>query len=588
MSELVKLRAATTLEDVARLLGFVPNGLSFVLYKIPEARKYTSFEIPKQNGGKRQIKAPEPRLALLQRRLANLLYACLDELKQGSPPARRSLAHGFEKKRSIISNANLHKRRRYVLNLDLKDFFPSINFGRVRGLFLKDKHFQLQPKVATILAQIVCHENGLPQGSPCSPVVSNLVGHLLDSRLARFAKIHKCTYSRYVDDLTFSTSRKDFPPQLANRITGSDAGWQLGAELRGKIEHCGFQINDTKTRMQFRASRQVTTGLMVNEKVNIRQEYWRAARQMSHELFTKGTYYRKVPAALAGGSAGDPPVRQELTGLATLEGILAHVYLVKKYTDWRKDSEKRKEPTAARRLYRDFLFYKSFVALDRPVIVPEGKTDSIYLRCAIRRLTGFHPKLGEISGGKFQSKIRLMSYSATVHDVLELGRGASQLEPFMKNFQKIMGRFRHAPLLHPVIILVDNDEGGKNLFGFVHSKTGIKVNFNSSEPFYYLGGNLYLVKTPETPAAPHTSCMETFFEQCVLDTVLDGKTFDLAKEHDAPGKYGKQRFATRVVEPKAGEIDFSGFVPLLDRIVAVLDHYAAPKDALAAAAGAAS
>jgi RNA-directed DNA polymerase len=111
---------------------------------------------------------------------------------------------------------------------------------------------------------------------------------------------------------------------------------------------------------------------------------------------------------------------------------------------------------------------------------------------------------------------------------------------------------------------------------------------DTTEPFYYLGLNLYLAKTPETPAAPHTSCMETFFEQCVLDTVLDGKTFDLAKEHDAPGKYGKQRFATRVVEPKAGEIDFSGFVPLLDRIVAVLDHHAAMKAAAAPAPAAAA
>ena len=81
----------------------------------------------------RLIKAPVPRLANLQRRLANLLYDCLDELTKGAPPARRSLAHGFEKKRSIITNASLHKRRRYVLNLDLQDFFPSINFGRVRG-----------------------------------------------------------------------------------------------------------------------------------------------------------------------------------------------------------------------------------------------------------------------------------------------------------------------------------------------------------------------------------------------------------------------------------------------------------------------
>jgi RNA-directed DNA polymerase len=231
---------------------------------------------------KRLIKAPEPHLALLQRRLANRLYECLDELKVGSPPPRRSLAHGFERKRSIITNANLHKRRRYVLNLDLEDFFPSINFGRVRGFFIKDKHFSLRPAVATILAQIACHENELPQGSPCSPVVSNLVGHLLDSRLARFAKMHKSTYSRYADDITFSTSRKDFPPELAFPVPGTTGEWQLGTELREKIEHSGFKINDKKTRMQFRGSRQVTTGLMVNEKVNIRQEYWRQARHMCH------------------------------------------------------------------------------------------------------------------------------------------------------------------------------------------------------------------------------------------------------------------------------------------------------------------
>lgn len=246
MPTLEKLRDAKTLDDVAHLLGFVPSGLSFVLYKISDAKKYTSFEIPKRGGGKRVIKAPEPRLALLQRRLATLLYDCLDELKKGAPPSRRSLAHGFEKKRSIITNANLHKRRRYVLNLDLEEFFPSINFGRVRGFFLKDKYFALQPKVATVLAQIACHENELPQGSPCSPVVSNLIGHLLDSRLARFARMHKCTYSRYADDITFSTSRKDFPPELAFPVPGTTAEWQLGLELREKIEHSGFKINNKK------------------------------------------------------------------------------------------------------------------------------------------------------------------------------------------------------------------------------------------------------------------------------------------------------------------------------------------------------
>ena len=197
------------------------------------------------------------KLSVYGRALGNLLYDCLDELKKGAPPVRRSLAHGFERERSIVTNANLHKRRRYVLNLDLEDFFPSINFGRVRGFFLKDKHFSLEAKVATIVAQIACHENALPQGSPCSPVVSNLIGHLLDSRLARFAKIYKCTYSRYADDITFSTSRKDFPPELAFVVPGTEAEWHLGRELRGKIEHSGFRIQrqeDSDANPRFKAS----------------------------------------------------------------------------------------------------------------------------------------------------------------------------------------------------------------------------------------------------------------------------------------------------------------------------------------------
>jgi len=156
VSKLQRLRDAKTLDNLARLLGFTLSGLSYVLYKVPSPAKYKSFEVPKRTGGNRQIKAPQPMLALLQRRLANLLYDCLDELKKATP-ARRSLAHGFERKRNIITNASLHKRRRYVLNLDLEDFFPSINFDRVRGFFLKDKHFALQTTVATIIAQIACH-----------------------------------------------------------------------------------------------------------------------------------------------------------------------------------------------------------------------------------------------------------------------------------------------------------------------------------------------------------------------------------------------------------------------------------------------
>lgn len=570
------------------MLGFTPSGLSFVLYKLPDSRKYTLFEVPKRDGGKRQIKAPEPSLSLLQRRLATLLTECLEELKKAKPP-RRPLAHGFEKGRSIITNAQLHKRRRYVFNLDLADFFPSINFGRVRGFFLKDKSFELKPPVATVLAQIACFQNELPQGSPCSPIISNLIGHVLDGRLARFAKAHKCTYSRYADDITLSTSRKDFPPEIAVPTAGGI--WQVSDELRARIKDAGFKINDKKTRMQFRGSRQVTTGLTVNEKVNIRQEYLRAARHMCKSLFTTGSYYRMMPATFGGGAIGDPPVKEVITSLNPLGGMLAHIYQVKDTADLRDDKLKKDKPTATRSLYFRFLFYRNFVAHTMPLIVPEGKTDSIYLRAAIQYLPAYRPRLGEIVGGKLETKIRFMKFSTTVHDVMQLGHGTSEQKFLITDYEKHLRAYSHAPLAHPVIVLFDNDDGAAKakLFGYAKSKGHSKIGFDSTDAFYYLGYNLYLVKTPEL-GSEKKSCIEDLFPPTLLKTPIDGKTVDPNKEHDEAGKYGKVVFAKRVVIPNAAAIDFSGFAPLLDRIVAVLDNHAglkmtpsAPRPAAAAA-----
>jgi RNA-directed DNA polymerase len=104
----------------------------------------------------------------VQEKLSVLLQDCLDEVNDAKQ-REDLIAHGFRRKRSIITNARQHRNRRYVFNIDLENFFPSINFGRVRGYFIRDKSFELDKDVATVIAQIACHENALPQGSPCSP-----------------------------------------------------------------------------------------------------------------------------------------------------------------------------------------------------------------------------------------------------------------------------------------------------------------------------------------------------------------------------------------------------------------------------------
>ena len=558
MTYLKKIREAHTLVDVAHILGVQPKTVSYLLYILPEATRYRSFEIPKRNGGKRLINAPEPRLKMVQRRLANVLYGCVAEAEKDAP-SRRPLAHGFAPCRSIFTNASVHKNRRYVLNLDLEDFFPSLNFGRVRGFFIKDKRFKLNEKVATVIAQIACHNNELPQGSPCSPIISNLLGHLLDVRLVRLAGKYKCTYSRYADDITFSTNLKDFPPALAKQNPEKPQHWELGSPLVKEIQDAGFKVNNDKTRMQLRGSRQETTGLIVNQKVNIRSEYYRKARAICHQLFSTGSYYISDP-------------ENPLENLNKIEGILSHIYYIKISASEKNEKKgstpkknKKEELTAIQKLYKRFLFYKHFVALEKPLIVTEGKTDPMYLRPAIRKLTKYHPRLGEVVDGKFSSAVRFLGHSGTVAKILELGGGASPIKQFIPTYEKTINSFKFRPLAHPVIILIDNDDEGKKVFNIDIIKDKFKrgISLKTSEPFYYLHENLYLVKTPEN-GKDGKSCIEDLFDQELHETIIDGKTFNT---------YSKTVFAKKVVIPNADKIDFSKFGKLLDRIVAVLDDY---------------
>jgi RNA-directed DNA polymerase len=577
VSKLGELKSVSTLTEFAALLDTPTRTLIYTLYKTPEASKYKSFPIAKKSDGERIIDAPIGKLKIYQRALANILYECDDEIQTG----RRPLSHAFRKGQSIVTNATVHKRRRFVLNLDLENFFPTLTFPRVRGFFIKDQSFALTPECATILAQIACFKGALPQGSPCSPIISDLVTRILDQRLARFAKQHRVTYSRYADDITFSTNEKTFPAAVAIGGGSPAEPWTLGQPLINKIVGSDFSINQTKTRMQVSPSRQMVTGLTVNQKVNVSQAYWRGVRSMCHSLFKTGTYHK--PGA-------DPATAT--TNLRPIRGVLGHVYHVKNKSHIRplepvrnryKNNNKTDIPTIfGQSTHEDFYYYDYFLALAQPLILTEGHTDPVYLRNAIRKLASKHPTLGGVTPGGFEYNVRFFNYENNVAKILKMG-GSDPLKHLAVGYDERLKRYDHKPMLHPVIILLDNDSGLSGFSGAVGGKYGKTINEKTTAPFYHLTANLYVIKTPE-PAGGGQSCIETLLG-ADFPKLMAGKDFPKEKEKlDLTKHIRKTDFARKVVAKNAGTIDWSGYGPLLDRIDAVLGDYKPPASPLAGVA----
>jgi RNA-directed DNA polymerase len=256
--------------DIARLLEVDYSVLVYHLYKVRSSKKYTVFPVRKKSGGYRQISAPVTALKIIQQKLNQVLL----NVYQPKPSV-----HSYVLGRSIVTNAERHCEKRYVFNIDLKDFFPSINYGRVRGMFMAIP-YECDEAVATVLAQICCFNNQLPQGAPSSPIVSNMICAKMDTQLQRLARRHRSFYTRYADDITFSTNLRNFPFALA----GVNAAGQVevGPELLQVIQDNGFEVNPDKVRLRTRNRRQEVTGLTTNSFPNVRRRYVRQIRAMLH------------------------------------------------------------------------------------------------------------------------------------------------------------------------------------------------------------------------------------------------------------------------------------------------------------------
>jgi hypothetical protein len=249
------------------------------------APAYRSVRVPKRSGGERVLRVPDPATKAIQRRLLHSVF-------DGIPihPA----AHGFERGRSILTNALPHTGRAIVIRMDLVDFFGSTSERRVRRLF---RVLGWDAETAALLTRLTTDGGALPQGAPTSPRLANLVNVRLDARLAALAETLGATYTRYADDLTFSFAE-------ANHAAVAD----LLAATRKVVRQQGYRLHlDRKLQIRRRHHRQTVTGLVVNDRVALPRARRRWLRAVEHHV------YSGKPASLT---------RDQLTGWQAFESMI--------------------------------------------------------------------------------------------------------------------------------------------------------------------------------------------------------------------------------------------------------------------------
>lgn len=307
------LPVIATAEELAKAIGVEVKALRFLAFhrRVSRISHYRRFLIPKKTGGHRLISAPMPRLKKAQ---TWVLEQLLDKV------AVHGAAHGFVTGRSIVSNARPHLGADVVINLDLKDFFPTVSFPRVKGAFHRLGYSEA---VASALALICTEpdvdelaldgttwfvargERHLPQGSPASPAITNVLCRRLDRRLQGLAASLGFQYTRYADDLTFSARGDD-----AHSVN-------VGKILRGVhdiVAHEGFQVHPDKTRIMRKGRRQEVTGVVVNEKLGVERTELRKFRATLFQVEKDG------PTGKRWGGSADL--------LASLHGFASFVAMV--------------------------------------------------------------------------------------------------------------------------------------------------------------------------------------------------------------------------------------------------------------------
>lgn len=539
--------------QLADFLDIQRKTLTYVLFEAKVDSFYSSFDIPKKDGSPRHIFAPSGPLKMIQRKLADALYEYQKQIRD-EENIKANISHAFEKNKSIISNAQIHKNKRYILCIDLNNFFDAFHFGRVLGYFSSNRYFKFPKEVAVTIAQIACYNGSLPQGAPSSPIITNLICQTLDMHVLKIAKKYKLDYTRYADDLTFSTNKKDF-------LKHKD---EFLKNLQKEIEKSGFSINERKTRLIYRDSRQIVTGLVVNRKINVPRNFYRTTRAMLHSLYTTGEF----------------KIDGENGTVAQLEGRLSFIDQIEFYNnkhDYSGAKHNNRCLSAKEVDYRNFLFYKYFVSNKQTLLITEGKTDVLYIKAALKGLYKEYPKLiTKDTNGKFHYHISFFSRSR--HWKYFFGMSLDGADAMKSLYNYFVGKnglknlcdyfLEHKTEFstYPTVLLFDNEKNTKRpLRGFISytELSEMKKEQLEKENYVLLEPNckLNLVSVPLPPGK--TECeLEDLFNDETLNIEIDGRRF--SRHDENPQKYYNKDIFSKYIFRNYAKIDFTGFKPLLN------------------------
>lgn len=360
----IKFLQLKTRSDLAHWLGVNDRQLRYVLYTLPESSKYRTFSIKKRNGGDRNIDAPIRFLKFSQARINQAI-------QEVSPPS--GIAKGYVPGKSIYDHARLHRSKRWVLLADIENFFPSINFGRVRGAFMA-RPFLFPEPIATCLAQLCCKGGALPQGGPSSPAISNLICRSLDHSLISLGRRLRCNVSRYADDICISTNLKVVPRELA--VLDALGNYAPGSQLVDVLDSSGFSLNKGKFHVRSQRDRQMVTGLVVNRGVSMPRKWKRQLRVLLHTLGKNGDEEGlKIVADWARPATRNRPVKS----LKSLVSGKAN------FAAW---LDSRSGTSFIDSLHRSYPKVRNVLSRIKPStslrLMTEGDSDALHLEAAIR------------------------------------------------------------------------------------------------------------------------------------------------------------------------------------------------------------